>query len=144
VLLNSEARALVGPALQPAQADAVLEYGGTHPYVLKVLRTRLLAAEPKAGAKAVLRATSGRLAPFFEACVKAVEPNERTLLRWLVKTGKPASPKEAARAVKAVSVKQMADALCYLGLINRWNLEDGAKLHASCRLFNEWYLAQRG
>ena len=145
VLLNSEARALAGPSLQPAQIDAALRYGGTHPYVIKALRAQLLAAGPKAGTRAVLRAAARKLEPFFEACAKAMEPVERKLFRWLVKKDKPVNPKEAAKAVKVGSMKQTADALCYLGLINRWNLEDGAKLHASCRLFNEWYLAaQRG
>ena len=143
VLLDSEARALVGPALQPAQVEAVLEQGGTHPYVLRTLRAQFLSAGPKAGAKAVMRAAAGALAPFFEACVKAAAPNEHRLLRWLVKKGRAASPKDAAKALKAGSVKQTADALCYLGLISRWNLEDGAKLHANCKLFNEWYLAGR-
>lgn len=145
VLLNSEARALVGPLLKPAQIDAALEYGGTHPYVLKAVRAQFLAAEPKAGVRAVMRAATGTLAPFFEACVKAMESGERKLFRWLAKKGKPVNPREAAKAVKAGSVKQTADTLCYLGLISRWNLEDGARLHANCRLFNEWYLAtQRG
>jgi hypothetical protein len=74
-----------------------------------------------------------------------MELGERKLFRWLAKKGKPVNPKEAAKAVKAGSVKQTADTLCYLGLISRWNLEDGAKLHANCKIFNEWYLAaQRG
>jgi hypothetical protein len=145
VLLNSEARTLVGPALQPAQIDAVLDYGGTHPYALKVLRTQLLTADSKADLKPVVRSAAGQLAPFFEACVKAMEPGERKLFRWLAKKGKPVNPREAAKAVKAGSVKQTADTLCYLGLISRWNLEDGAKLHANCKIFNDWYLAtQRG
>jgi hypothetical protein len=145
VLLNSEARALVGPSLQSAQTDAVLQHGGTHPYVLKALRAQFLAAEPKAGTKTVMRAATQILIPFFEACMKAVEPGERKLLRWLVKKGKPVNPKEAAKALKMPPIKATADALCYLGMISRWNLEDGAKLHASCRLFNDWYLStQRG
>ena len=74
-----------------------------------------------------------------------MEPGERKLFRWLAKKDKPVNPKEAAKAVKAGSVKQTADTLCYLGLISRWNLEEGAMLNAPCKLFNEWYLAtQRG
>lgn len=145
VLLNSEARSLVAPALQPAQIDTALQHGGTHPYVLKALRAQFLAAGPKAGTKTVMRAATETLVPFFEACVEAVEPGERKLLRWLIKKGKPVNPKEAVKALKMPSVKTAADALCYLGVISRWNLEDGAKLHASCRLFNDWYLStQRG
>lgn len=143
VLLTGEARSLVGPALQPAQIEAALEYGGTHPYVLKVLRAEYLAASPQARTKAVMRAAARHLEPFFTACAEAMEPGEHTLFRWLAKKGKPANPKEAARALKVGSVKQTADTLCYLGLISRWNLEDGAKLHAGCRLFNDWYLATR-
>lgn len=143
VLLAGEARSLVGPALQPAQVEAALEYGGTHPYVLKVLRAQYLAADPQTRIRTIMRAAAGQLEPFFKACAEAMEPGERTLFRWLTKKGKPANPKEAARALKVGSVKQTADALCYLGLISRWNLDDGAKLHASCRLFNEWYLAGR-
>jgi hypothetical protein len=30
--------------------------------------------------------------------------------------------------------------LCCLGLISRWNLNEGAMLHAHCRIFNDWYL----
>jgi hypothetical protein len=143
VLLNNEARSLVAPALQPAQIDTALQHGGTHPYVLKALRAQFLAGGPKAGTNAVLRAAAKQLVPFFEACLKAVEPGERRLLRWLVKKGKPVNPKEAAQALKMPSAKAAADALCYLGVVSRWNLEDGAKLHASCRLFNEWYLSAR-
>jgi hypothetical protein len=141
VLLAGEARALVGPALQSAQIDAALQSGGTHPYVLKTLRAQFLAAEPKAGVKVVMRAAAKALAPFFESCAEAVAPGEHKLLRWLVRNGKPANPKEAAKALKAGSVKQLADALCYLGLVSRWNLADGARLHANCALFNDWYLA---
>jgi len=143
VLLAGEARALVGPVLQPAQIDAALQYGGTHPYVLKTLRAQFLAAEPKAGVKAVMRAAAKALVPFFESCARAAEPGEHKLLRWLVKKGKPVSPKEAAKALKVPSVKAAADALCYLGVISRWNLEHGAMLHANCQLFNDWYLAAR-
>ena len=145
VLLNSEARSLLAPALQPAQIDTALQHGGTHPYVLKALRAQFLTGGPKAGTGTVMRTATETLIPFFEACLKAVEPGERRLFRWLVKKGKPVNPKEAAKALKMPSVKAAADALCYLGMVSRWNLEDGAKLHASCRLFNEWYLsAQRG
>ncbi len=145
VLLTSEARALVGPALQPAQIDAALQYGGTHPYVLKTLRAQFLAAEPKARAKAVMRTAAKTLVPFFESCAKAVEPGEHRLLRWLAKKRKPVNPKEAAKALKVPSVKVAADPLCYLGVISRWNLESGAMLQANCALFNEWYLTtQRG
>ena len=92
-----------------------------------------------------MRTAAEQLTPFYKTCMEAMEPGEHRLFRWLARKGTPANPKEAAQGLKVGSVKQTADCLCYLGLISRWNLENGAKLHATCRLFNEWYLAaQRG
>ncbi len=49
--------------------------------------------------------------------------------------------KDAGNVLNVSSVKQPADVLCYLGLISRWNLAEGAKLDARCTLFNDWCLA---
>ncbi|MEK6525339.1 MAG: hypothetical protein AABZ22_00550, partial [Nitrospirota bacterium] len=141
VLLNGEARSLVKPDLTMDQIDSVLSYGGTHPYVLKVLRARMIADGPTADPAQTLQAVRAQLAPFFLACLEAVrEPIERTLLDHLIVQAKPMNPREAAHALGLPTVKAAADTLCYLGLISRWNLNEGAMLHASCRLFNEWYL----
>lgn len=142
VLLASEARSLIGPALQPAQVEMALHYGGTHPHVLKVLRSQLLSMGLKATVKPVMGAATEQLAPMFDTCVQSVqEPLEQKLLKWLVRKSKPVNPREAAKALKVSSVKSAADTLCYLGLISRWNLADGAVLQANCKLFNDWYLA---
>ena len=47
------------------------------------------------------------------------------------------NPRDAAHALGQDSIKATADVLCFLGLISRWNLADGAVLHANCRLFND-------
>ena len=144
ILLNGEARSLVKPELTTDQVDAILSYGGTHPYVLKMLRARMI-ADPTADPAHIIGAVQVRLDPFFMACYKAVrEPIERTLLDYLIRHTRPINPREAAHALGLPTVKPAADTLCYLGLISRWNLNEGAMLHASCRLFNDWYGAHTG
>ncbi|MGH7236557.1 MAG: hypothetical protein ACREIO_09265 [Nitrospiraceae bacterium] len=144
ILLNGEARSLVTPELTTDQADAILSYGGTHPYVLKMLRARMI-ADPTADPAHLVSAVQVRLAPFFLACLEAVrEPVERTLLNYLIRHQGPINPRQAAQALGLPTVKPAADTLCYLGVISRWNLNEGAMLHASCRLFNDWYGAHTG
>ena len=144
ILLSGEARALVKPELTTDQVDAILSYGGTHPYVLKILRARMI-ADPTTDPAHMVGAVQIRLAPFFQACLEAVrEPVERTLLDYLIRHPGPINPRQAAQALGLPTVKPAADTLCYLGLISRWNLNEGAMLHASCRLFNDWYGAHTG
>ena len=59
----------------------------------------------------------------------------------LVKIAAPVGPADAARMVGLPSVKRDGDVLSYPGLISRWNLNEGGKLQAGCRVFNAWYLA---
>lgn len=142
ILLSSEARELVTPGLSPHQAAAVLLYRGTHPYFLKKLRARMTAAGPKADVSAAVGAVQADLAPFFQACLRDVrEPTEGALLDYLVKQTKPVNPTQAAQALRVSTIKPAADTLCYLGLITRWNMAEGAILQAGCRLFNDWYRA---
>ena len=90
-----------------------------------------------------IQAVQARLAPFFLGCLQAVrEPIERALLDYLIVQTRPVNPREAAHALGLPTVKPAADTLCYLGLISRWNLNEGAMLHTSCRLFNDWYRAK--
>jgi hypothetical protein len=143
VLLAGEATTLVGEIRPPGQSSLLLAQGGTHPYVLKVLKTGLAAAGATADPADVVRTASLRLTPFFESCLGEVrEPVERALLDTLVRQGRPLSPRTAARALGLPTIKTAADTLCYLGLICRWNLNEGARLHANCRAFNEWYLRE--
>jgi hypothetical protein len=80
--------------------------------------------------------------PFFQACAETLrQASEQALLRYLAQEGKPIALQEAARTVGLSSIKSTADTLCGLGLTSRWNLKDGAMLHANCQLFNDWYLA---
>ena len=142
ILLIGEARALIKPNLTPDQVATVLSYGGTHPYVLKVLHARMIADGPTGDPTQTIQAVQARLAPFFLACFQELRtPIERALLDYLIKQDKPINPRDAAKALGYSTIKAAADVLCYVGLISRWNLNEGAMLQANCRLFNGWYLA---
>jgi hypothetical protein len=139
VLLQGEARELVAPRLTPDQSTAVLATGGTHPYVLKVLAHNMLSV-PGDSMSATSTAREQLLA-FFQACRETVRNGaEETLLRYLVQEARPVNPREAAGALGLPTIKSAADALCWVGLISRWNLNEGAMLQANCRIFNDWYL----
>ena len=118
---------------------AVLSVGGTHPYVLKVLGHFMLSL-PGDPLSAI--STAGEhLVPFFQACRQSLRQGaEEALLRHLVQEVRPINPREAAVAVQLPNIKSQADALCCLGLISRWNLNEGAMLQANCPIFNAWYL----
>jgi hypothetical protein len=140
VLLQGEARELLTPRLTPDQITAALTAGGTHPYVLNVFVQHMLSCPgDPTGAPATARE---HLVPFFQACHEAVRlAAEQALLKYLVKQARPINPREAAAILGIPTVKPAADALCWIGLICRWNLNEGAMLQANCRVFNEWYLA---
>ena len=141
VLLNGEARLLVSPGLSEAQARFALSYGGTHPYVLKALRALLIADGPQADMQKIILLAKDRLAGFFLDCLQAVtDRTERDLLDYLIARAKPLNPRDVAQALELPTIKAASDVLAFLGLISRWNLTEGAMLHANCRLFNEWYL----
>jgi hypothetical protein len=143
VLLQGEARELVKPRLTPDQTIAALAAGGTHPYVLKVL-THYMLTVPGDPISAIPTARE-HLVPFFQACRQALRQGpEEALLMHLIQQARPINPREAARAVGVPSIKASADALCCLGLISRWNLNEGAMLHANCRILNDWFLATAG
>lgn len=139
VLLEAEARELVKPRVAPDQISAALAAGGTHPYVLKVLGhyMRSLPGDPGSA----IPTAREHLVPFFQACREALSQGpEEALLKHLVQEARPINPREAAKALGLPAIKSAADALCCLGLISRWNLNEGAMLHAHCRIFNDWYL----
>lgn len=139
VLVQGEARQLL-TALAPIPRDAALGAGGTHPYVLKMVAQHMLSfpEDPLS----TIRMSGERLVPFFEHCRDALGQSvEHTLLKYLVHEARPITPREAAVAVGLASIKSIADTLCWLGVISRWNLSQGAMLQANCRLFNDWYMA---
>jgi hypothetical protein len=139
VLVQGEARQLL-KVVAPIYLDTALAAGGTHPYVLKVLAHNMLSF-PEDPLSAI-RTSGDRLVSFFEACCDALgQSAEHTLLKYLVQEARPITPREAAVAVGLPSIKSVADALCCLGLISRWNLTEGAMLQANCQLFNDWYMA---
>jgi hypothetical protein len=137
VLVQGEARQLL-KAVAPIHLDAALGAGGTHPYVLKMVAHNMLSfpEDPLS----TIRTSKERLVPFFEACRDALrQETEHTLLKYLVQEGRPITPRVAV-AVGLPSIKAVADILCCLGLISRWNLSQGAMLQANCQLFNDWYM----
>jgi hypothetical protein len=137
VLFESDAFELLKLYLPPDQLPAVRTAGGTHPYVLKVIAHELQSGSTDP--KDALHRAAERLIPFFQVCCERLQQREQTLLRYLVQEARPVAPQEAARAVGLSSIKSTADVLCWLGLISRWNREEGAVLHANCQLFNDWY-----
>jgi hypothetical protein len=140
VLLQGEARELLKPHLAPNQVTVALAAGGTHPYVLRVIAHAVLSRPGDPGS--AISIVAEHLVPFFQACRKALrQTDEQTLLQYLVQETRPVNPRDAARVLGLPTIKSAANALCWLGLISRWNLNEGAILHANCRLFNDWYLA---
>lgn len=140
IFLDREARELVRPGLTKAQASQVLAHGGTHPYVLKRLRSRIREVGRDGNTERVIPDVQERLGPFFDACLALVkEPTEHALLEYLVGERRPVNPRQAARALDLPTIKPAADVLCYLGLISRWIRDDEATIFANCELFNDWY-----
>jgi hypothetical protein len=143
VLLDGEAHDIVKSRLTPDQITRTLEAGGTHPYVLKLL-AHLMLSFPGDPLRAIA-ATREQLIPFFQACREALRQGaEQALFEYLVQEARPITPGKAAAALGLPTVKSAGDALCWLGLISRWNLNEGAMLQANCRIFNDWYLATAG
>jgi hypothetical protein len=143
VLLEGEARDVVKSQLTPDQITDALAAGGTHPYVLKVL-AHLMVSFPGDPPRA-LAAAAGQLLPFFQACREALrEGPEQALFEYLVQEARPITPGKAAGALGLGAIKSAGDTLCWLGLISRWNLNEGAMLQANCPIFNDWYVSTEG
>jgi len=140
VLLQREARELVTPRLTPNQITAALAVCGTHPYVLNVFVQHML-SRPGDPTRATPTARE-QLVPFFQACHEAIrQAAEQALLKYLIQEARPINPREAAGILGVPTIKSAADTLCWIGLISRWNLNEGAMLQANCQIFNDWYLA---
>jgi hypothetical protein len=92
--------------------------------------------DPTGDPMSAISAAAEHLIPFFQACRQAL----RLILTYLIPQARPINPRQAAAAVGLPTIKSHADALCCLGLISRWNLNEGVMLHANCPVFNEWYL----
>jgi hypothetical protein len=139
VLLEGEAGELVKARLTAKQTIAVLAAGGTHPYVLKVLAHYMLSLS--GDPISAISTAAEYLVPFFQACREALRLGaEEALLTYLIQQARPINPRVAAVAMGLTTIKSHADALCCLGLISRWNLNEGAMLQANCPVFNDWYL----
>lgn len=141
VFLEKEAEQIFGQSLSTPQKVCALTYGGTHPFLLKILQAALLCGTKDISPEQVVEDLRRSLFPFFQCCVDQMrDPLEHEVLTYLIGVAKPVNPKEVALAVGMSTIKPIADTLCSLGLISRWIRDEEATLSANSRLFNEWYL----
>jgi hypothetical protein len=141
VFLEKEAEQIFGQSLSAPQKACALTYGGTHPFLLKILQAALLCGTKDIPPEQVVEELRRSLFPFFQCCVDQMrDPLEPEVLAFLIGVAKPVNPKEVALAVGMSTIKPIADTLCSLGLISRWIRDEEATLLANSRLFNEWYL----
>jgi len=144
VFLEHEARQMVNQQLSPAQQAFVLTYGGTHPFLLKILQAELVGAGPDVQPELAVERVKKSLIPFFEHCLAQLrDPLEHQVLAYLIQIGKPVNPKDVERAMGCASIKPIADTLCHVGLIGRWIRDEEATLSANSQLLNEWYRESR-
>jgi hypothetical protein len=140
VFLEHEARQILDQHLSPAQQTLVLTYGGTHPFLLKILQAELVGTGPDVQPELVVERVKKSLIPFFEHCLAQLrDPLEHQVLAYLIQIGKPVNPKEVERAMGCASSKPIANTLCHVGLIGRWIRDEEATLSANSQLLNEWY-----
>ena len=141
VFLEKEARQIFCQSLSREQQACALTYGGTHPFLLKILQSELLCRTTDCQPEHMVQTVKTSLGGFFQRCVDQLRDSmEHQVLRYLIDTGKPVNPKDVAQAVGLSDIKPIANTLCYLGLISRWIRDEEATLSANSRLFNEWYV----
>jgi hypothetical protein len=140
VFLEKEAQQILCPDLTSEQQACVLNYAGTHPFIIKVLQSALLRGGPHVLPEKVVKDVKNSLSSFFQCCANQLRgPLEHQVLAFLIEADKPVNPREVARAFGLATIKLVADTLCSLGLVGRWIREEEATLSANSRLFNEWY-----
>ncbi len=140
VFLEHEARQILDQHLSPTQQALVLTYGGTHPFLLKILQSELVGAGPDVQPELAVERVKKSLIPFFEHCLAQLrDPLEHQVLAYLIQIGKPVNPKDVERAMGCANIKPIADTLCHVGLIGRWIRDEEATLSANSQLLNEWY-----
>lgn len=129
VLLDGEARALIGRSTSPLLAD----WTGNHPFLTKLLLHY--------GDDAVATSRS-QWEPFVKHLVAELgEGPERQLLCYLIERGRPVNPTKAQSDTGIRDIKAVADTLTYLGVISRWIRNEEATLFAGCRLLNDYITA---
>ena len=135
---------MVKQQLSPAQQTLALMYGGTHPFLLKILQAELVGSGPDVQPELAVERVKKLLIPFFEHCLAQLrDPLEHQVLAYLIQIGKPVNPKDVKRAMGCANIKLIANTLCYVGLICRWMRDEEATLSANNQLLNEWYRESR-
>jgi len=141
VFLEKEAKQIFCQSLSREQQACALTYGGTHPYMLKILQSEFLCRPTDCQPEHIVQTVKTSLGRFFQRCVDQLRDSmEHQVLTYLIDVGKPVNPKDVAQAVGLSDIKPIANTLCYLGLISRWIRDEEATLSANSRLFNEWYV----
>jgi hypothetical protein len=144
VFLEHEAREMLKQKLARAQQTLVLTYGGTHPFLLKILQAELVDAGPDVQTELAVERVKKSLIPFFEHClVQLRDPLEHQVLAYLIQIGKPVNPKDVERAMGCANFKPIVNTLCHVGLVGRWIRDEEATLSANSLLLREWYRESR-
>jgi hypothetical protein len=144
VFLEHEARQMVNQQLSPVQQTLVLTYGGTHPFLLKILQAELVGAGSDVRSELAIERVKKWLIPFFEHCLAQLrDPLEHQVLAYLIQIGKPVNPKDVERAIGCSNIKPIANTLCHVGLIGRWIRDEEATLSVNSLLLSEWYRESR-
>jgi len=144
VFLEKEARQIFCQSLSREQQACALTYGGTHPYMLKLLQSEFLCRTTDCQPDHIVQTVKTFLGGFFQRCVDQLrDAMEHQVLTYVIDIGKPVNPKDVAQAVGLSNIKPIANTLCYLGLISRWIRDEEATLSANSQLFNEWYVETR-
>lgn len=134
----------LSPEPNPKQVERLLSLAGHHPFLLKGLVSRWPDID------AALVACSDTFESAFREIrmqldVPVVDGADtldgKPLLRYLVGAGRAVPHDEAKRHMQRPRLKEEADLLCYLGILDRRirGASGQAMLQASCGLFNGWY-----
>ncbi len=141
VLLDKDARALIGLLGFESQTEEVFNLFGSHPHILRICSEYIFTNNLGIDDAQLFSKITEVLRPFFLRCVKGLsQPIEYELLHYLVQRGVPINPKSVEHDLNKENIKSTVNKLCWLGLISRCIRDDQATLFANCKIFNSWYL----
>jgi hypothetical protein len=140
----------LAPDATSADIGRLIGLSGNHPFLLKGLLSRWPDLERALTSFAVdfeeaFASWSEEMSPDQADAVGEAAVDARPLFRYLAQRGSPVGFDGARRALGRKDLKREADVLRLLGVIDRrlHGEEATAVLHASCGLFNGWYLEHR-
>jgi hypothetical protein len=140
----------LAPDASSADIGRLIGLSGNHPFLLKGLLSRWPDLDGALASSAVdfeeaFTSWSEEMSPDQADAVGEAAVDARPLFRYLAQRGSPVSFEGARRALMRKDLKREADLLRLLGVIDRKLHGEVATavLHASCGLFNGWYLKHR-